>query len=102
MHVCVNCILIIHQLADLKNEKDFFFFSMLAIISLKLAVFAREHQSLSVEKAQTYKQQKDNPTQRQINASKLRVFERKTKAERTEGQTPHQTRLAHDRSSHLH
>jgi len=49
VHICVNCIPIIYQLADLKNEKDLFF--MLAIISLKLAVFAREHQSLSVEKA---------------------------------------------------
>lgn len=40
-----------------------------------------------------YKQQKDNPTKREINAFKLTVFERKTKAERTEGQTPpHQAR----------
>lgn len=38
-----------------------------------------------------YKQQKDNPTKREIDAFKLPVFERKTKAEHTEGQTPHQT-----------
>lgn len=37
-----------------------------------------------------YKQQKDNPTKREINVIKLTVFERKTKGERTEGQTPHQ------------
>lgn len=44
MRICVNYILITHQLAGLKNEKEFFF--MLAIISLKLAAFARENQRL--------------------------------------------------------
>lgn len=63
------------------------------VISLKLAVFSREHQSLSVKKAYTYKQQKDNPTRRQINAFQLPVFERETKAQYTKGQTLHQ---AHD------